>query len=321
MSVDAIKWAWTAPVDTSSERLILLSLADRAGEDHTAWPSTERLMMDTKLNLKTVKDVIARLIVKGFLEDTGRRVGKTGRVRVLRLKGVNCRVNPTENGSISKPQNKQSNQPNNGTIESTQFRNDTENGMIPFLPPNEPENGSLNRPENGSQNLSRNLTLEKNKNNVTSFLTASDARALWTPELNILNDVLAEENQTPANQAEIDAVLVKFNRHNAGMGHNDNQLYPFLCTWIINARCKSRNTPVTQKPKYSSEYQEPDYAKRQTESPIPKDTPFAQKQDWESFGCGYTVGNIRKNQQANESPEHCLARLIRETAQAKAGAL
>ena len=63
MSVDAIKWAWTAPVDTSSERLILLSLADRAGEDHTAWPSTERLMMDTTLNLTTVKDVIARLIV------------------------------------------------------------------------------------------------------------------------------------------------------------------------------------------------------------------------------------------------------------------
>ena len=55
MSIDALKWAWTAPVDSASERLVLLSLADRAGEEHTAWPSIARLENDTKLNRKTVQ--------------------------------------------------------------------------------------------------------------------------------------------------------------------------------------------------------------------------------------------------------------------------
>ncbi len=58
MSNDATRWAWTAPVKTSAQRLVLLSLADRAGEQHTAWPSMERLAADTVLNLKTVKKVV-----------------------------------------------------------------------------------------------------------------------------------------------------------------------------------------------------------------------------------------------------------------------
>ncbi|MFN4187680.1 MAG: helix-turn-helix domain-containing protein, partial [Acinetobacter johnsonii] len=46
MSIDATRWAWTAPVNNSSQRLVLLSLADRAGEEHTAWPSIDRLAKD-----------------------------------------------------------------------------------------------------------------------------------------------------------------------------------------------------------------------------------------------------------------------------------
>ena len=54
MSIDATRWAWTAQVKNSSQRLVLLSLADRAGEHHTAWPSIDRLAKDTALNEKTV---------------------------------------------------------------------------------------------------------------------------------------------------------------------------------------------------------------------------------------------------------------------------
>ncbi|MFW1853540.1 helix-turn-helix domain-containing protein, partial [Acinetobacter guillouiae] len=42
MSVDALNWAWSAPVESSAQRLVLLSLADRAGEHHTCYPSNSR---------------------------------------------------------------------------------------------------------------------------------------------------------------------------------------------------------------------------------------------------------------------------------------
>lgn len=34
MSLDATVWAWKAAVSGASERLVLLALADRAGDDH-----------------------------------------------------------------------------------------------------------------------------------------------------------------------------------------------------------------------------------------------------------------------------------------------
>ena len=135
MSIDATKWAWSAPVESASQRVVLLALADRAGEEHTCWPSTTRVQKDTCLDLKTVKATITRLIEIGLLADTGLRKGSTGRVRVLRLIGVSGReeMNPK--------------------TESLQKRNDSENGSL-----NEPKNGTMNEPKNGSQNLSKNLS-------------------------------------------------------------------------------------------------------------------------------------------------------------------
>ena len=37
MSLDATLWAWRQPV-TPLQKLVLLSMADRAGEDHTLCP-------------------------------------------------------------------------------------------------------------------------------------------------------------------------------------------------------------------------------------------------------------------------------------------
>ncbi len=53
MSIDATRWAWTVPVNNSSQRLVLLSLADRAGEEHTAWPSIERIGKRYRAGQKT----------------------------------------------------------------------------------------------------------------------------------------------------------------------------------------------------------------------------------------------------------------------------
>ena len=61
MSIDATSWAWIVPVRSSAQRLILLSLADRAGEDHKCYPSNKRLAEDTVLNIKTVQKVVNEL--------------------------------------------------------------------------------------------------------------------------------------------------------------------------------------------------------------------------------------------------------------------
>lgn len=66
MSVDATRWAWSQ-VLKASEKLVLLALADRAGESNECWPSIDRLVNDTGLERKTVLSVIARLEDKGLL--------------------------------------------------------------------------------------------------------------------------------------------------------------------------------------------------------------------------------------------------------------
>jgi pyocin large subunit-like protein len=98
MSLDATTWAWkvrqkqkpggsTKPL----KRLVLLSLADRAGEDHCAYPSVARLVEDTEMDRKTVLKIIDELIQDGLIEDTGERKGRTKQVKVYRLIGVNGR--------------------------------------------------------------------------------------------------------------------------------------------------------------------------------------------------------------------------------------
>lgn len=135
MSIDATRWAWAAPVNNSSQRLVLLSLADRAGEEHTAWPSIERLAKDTVLDKKTVQKVILELIKLGLVEDTGERTGPTRRVRVLKLNGVKGREEYTQNLDDA-------NTPKNGNIKQSQKRNDSKNGV---------QNLSGNLPMNLSQ--------------------------------------------------------------------------------------------------------------------------------------------------------------------------
>lgn len=153
MSIDATRWAWTAPVNNSSQRLVLLSLADRAGEEHTAWPSIDRLAKDTVLDKKTVQKVILELIGLNLIKDTGERAGPTKRVRVLKLVGVNGREESSsirEDSSSSKGVEPRVNAPKNGNIKRSQKRDNSQTE-------NDPKNGILNDPKNGKQNLSQNL--------------------------------------------------------------------------------------------------------------------------------------------------------------------
>ncbi|MDC5277670.1 helix-turn-helix domain-containing protein [Acinetobacter baumannii] len=230
MSIDATRWAWAAPVNNSSQRLVLLSLADRAGEEHTAWPSIERLAKDTVLDKKTVQKVILELIKLGLVEDTGERTGPTRRVRVLKLNGVKGREEYTQNLDDA-------NTPKNGNIKQSQKRNDSKNGNDPKNSAlNNPKNGMLNDPKNGVQNLSGNLPMNLSQEHV------------WIPDV----DQLITKIKMAGHSNNIDLIfglpsfefeLSAFNSYFDNSGLSDSKKLHKFTAWIVDKfeRYKKQN--------------------------------------------------------------------------------
>ncbi|WP_411697851.1 DnaT-like ssDNA-binding domain-containing protein [Citrobacter freundii] len=149
MSRHATEWAWKTNPGSSSLKLILLSMADRADEYNLCYPSIERLVTDTSLNKKTVQAGLISLIGMGLISDTGERKGATRRVRVFSL-----------------------NIPKNGNV--TKIGNIPKNGKL-----NIPKNGKLNDPKNGMQNLSVNQSYnqEKGRGDKTGGLVPTEPDA------------------------------------------------------------------------------------------------------------------------------------------------
>ena len=154
MSLDATIWAWRAEVDSSTQRLILLSLADRAGEDHKCYPSIMRMVKDTKMNRKTIIKVLDDLENKALIKYTGKIVGNG--VKVYQLLGVVGREDhPTSTKKGTSGKNGTSSNLGTGSNIGTS----TENGTS-----TSPKNGTETSTEIGTQNLPRNLPIEsKNK--------------------------------------------------------------------------------------------------------------------------------------------------------------
>lgn len=102
MSIDATRATWKLSGQiTAIQKLILLALADRAGEDGECWPSIKRLEADTNLNRKTLIDNRKKLIGLGLIELTGEMKGKKKQIPVMRLTYINQReqeFTSTENG-------------------------------------------------------------------------------------------------------------------------------------------------------------------------------------------------------------------------------
>lgn len=91
MSVDATRWVWQQRQVTPAQKLVLLSMADRAGEEHRCWPSNARLCADTCLDRKTVYGCIEKLEEMGLI----RTIRQTGRQNVYELVGVHGREDAT----------------------------------------------------------------------------------------------------------------------------------------------------------------------------------------------------------------------------------
>lgn len=155
MSLDSTVWAWKATVSGASERLVLLALADRAGDDHKCFPSIKRLEKDTTLNRKTIIKVLDELELKSLIKFTGEIKGNG--VKVYQLIGVFGREDSSDTHTKKGTSTKNGTGVNLGT--SSKNGTSTNNGTG-----TSPNFGTETSTNFGTQNLPRNLSLEsKNK--------------------------------------------------------------------------------------------------------------------------------------------------------------
>ena len=139
MSLDAISWAFQQDIKPAVAKFVLLAMADRAGEDHTCFPSIDRLVLDTSLNRRTVLSSLRLLRAKGFIEDTNKRTGKSNRVIVYRLIGV---VNRHDRNSLK-----------NGTVKQSQKRTKTVPKTVLLRHPDSPSLSLFAQNEHNSQTV------------------------------------------------------------------------------------------------------------------------------------------------------------------------
>lgn len=218
MSLDASIWAFKAEVKTSSQRLVLLALADRAGESHKCYPSIKRMVKDTLLNRKTIIKVLDELEAGSFIKFTGEITGNG--VKVYQLIGVMGR----EEDSVTSPKNGTST--NNGT--SSSFGTGSKNGTSTNIgTATSPKNGTETSTNIGTQNLSRNLSDEsKNKKTWLSLKKLGEEILLATDQ---------ETYEQIKNATWFDRELRAFELYNAEKNLCDELMNYHFADWLINA--------------------------------------------------------------------------------------
>ncbi|MBN6533579.1 helix-turn-helix domain-containing protein [Acinetobacter pittii] len=218
MSLDATIWAFKAEVKTSSQRLVLLALADRAGESHKCYPSIKRMVKDTVLNRKTVIKVLDELEAISLIRFTGEITGNG--VKVYQLIGVMGR----EENDLTSPKNGTST--NNGT--SSNFGTGSKNGTSTNNgTATSPKNGTETSPNIGTQNLSGNLSDEsKNKKTWLSLKKLGE-------EIRLAAD--QETYEQIKNATWFDRELRAFELYNAEKNLCDELMNYHFADWLINA--------------------------------------------------------------------------------------
>ncbi|UAB18977.1 helix-turn-helix domain-containing protein [Acinetobacter baumannii] len=236
MSLDASIWAFKAEVKTSSQRLVLLALADRAGESHKCYPSIKRMVKDTLLNRKTIIKVLDELEAGSFIKFTGEITGNG--VKVYQLIGVMGReeenvISPkngtsTNNGTSSNfgTGSKNGTSTNNGT--SSNFGTGSKNGTSTNIgTATSPKNGTETSTNIGTQNLSRNLSDEsKNKKTWLSLKKLREEILLATDQ---------ETYEQIKNATWFDRELRAFELYNADKNLCDELMHYYFADWLINA--------------------------------------------------------------------------------------
>ena len=235
MSLDASIWAWKADVKSASQRLILLSLADRAGENHECYPSIMRMVKDTKMNRKTIIKVLDELEQQAFIKFTGELIGNG--VKVYQLVGVSGREE-------SKTSTKKGTGGKNGTSSNlgtgSNIGTSTENGTG-----SSPKNGTETSTVFGTQNLPMNLPLEsKNKKDWFCFKKLRE-------EIHLADDSIDFESIMNSKWAEREKRA--FEIYNAEKTMSDDLMIYHFTDWLINAyRTKYSNNQNSTSEKSSN---------------------------------------------------------------------
>ncbi|HGH3618051.1 helix-turn-helix domain-containing protein [Acinetobacter baumannii] len=238
MSLDATVWAWkkkfTQEKGGSSpalKKLVLLSMADRADEQHCCYPSSTRLAEDCQINKKTLFKILDELSSEGLIFDTGERKGRTKQVIVYRLIGVQGRENtvPTleQLGSESLDTQGEDSQ-TVPTLEQYQHFQQT----VPTIPPN-----STNV---GTRNLSSNLS-DESKNKKT-----------WLCFKKLREEILLSDKSVDFDQLVMETwyhrELRAFELNNASKNLCDDLLIFHFADWLLNAKAKYERRQKASQP-------------------------------------------------------------------------
>ena len=224
MSLDATIWVWKVRQKQKKggslkplKKLVLLSLADRASEDHCAYPSLARVVDDTEMDRKTVLKIIDELIEDGLIVDTGERKGRTKQVKVYQLLGVKGRETIPTTVHLN-TEDSDLNSPNSGTVPTTeQFQQFHE--RVPTIP--------LNSPNVGTRNLSKNLSLESK--NKKDWLCSKKLRE----EITLADDSIEPETLMTAKWVEREKRA--FEIYNQDKTICDELLNFYFADWLLHA--------------------------------------------------------------------------------------
>ncbi|KYQ80572.1 DNA-binding protein [Acinetobacter sp. NRRL B-65365] len=237
MSLDATIWAFKAAVKTSSQRLVLLALADRAGDEHKCYPSLKRLEKDTVLNRKTIIKVLDELEEGAFIKFTGKTTGNG--VKIYQLIGVVGREDDdstsTKNGTGTNlgTGSKNGTSTNNGTASST-------------------KNGTATSTNIGTQNLPMNLSIEsKNKKTWLCLKKLSEEIAQAEPDQNPDELIQASWFERERNA---------FERFNESKSVCDDLMVYHFADWLLNARTKYQTRDQASLPKTGTRVRVPQSA-------------------------------------------------------------
>lgn len=228
MSLDATVWAWkkkfTQAKGGSSpalKKLVLLSMADRADEQHCCYPSSTRLAEDCQINKKTLFKILDELSSEGLIFDTGERKGKTKQVIVYRLIGVQGRENtvPTLEQLDSESLDTQGEDSQTvPTLEQYQHFQQT----VPTFP--------VNSTNVGTRNLSSNLS-DESKNKKT-----------WLCFKKLREEILLSDKSVDFDQLVMQSwyhrELRAFELNNAAKNLCDDLLIFHFADWLLNAKAK-----------------------------------------------------------------------------------
>lgn len=227
MSLDATNWAWRTRQKQKKggalkplKKLVLLSLSDRAGEDHQAYPSMSRLVEDTEMDRKTVLKIIDELIEDGLIIDTGERKGRTKQVKVYQLMGINGRESiPTT--VLFNDENEDLKSPNSGTVPLLEQYQQFHERVPTF------RGKGTNV---GTRNLLKNLFKEsKNKKDWICFEKLRE-------EIFLIDDQI--DFETLKNSKWIEREKRAFEIYNAEKDLCDDLMIYHFADWLLNAKAK-----------------------------------------------------------------------------------